>query len=87
MIGEPLPERPVSPRRGPFRERPADPCRERSQAAAEASRARWAWGGPKSCASAAARLKWRWAECSQVMPVPPWIWMFSPATERYASVQ
>jgi hypothetical protein len=34
-----------------------------------------------------ARLKYRWASCSQVKPMPPWIWMFSAAAWKYASEQ
>jgi len=32
-----------------------------------------------------ARLKYRWAGCSQVKPIPPWIWMVSAAAWKKAS--
>ena len=35
---------------------------------------------PRNSSLALARLKYRWASCSQVKPMPPWIWMFSAAT-------
>ena len=34
-----------------------------------------------------ARLKYRCAGCSQVKPMPPWIWMFSAVVWKYASEQ
>jgi len=42
-------------------------------------------GSPNSSSDDLARLKYRWAGCSQVNPMPPWIWMFSAAEWKYAS--
>ena len=52
-----------------------------------ASSSRWYVGSPKSSSELLARLKYRCAGCSQVKPMPPWIWMFSAAAWKYASEQ
>src|SRR5581483_4293229 len=52
-----------------------------------ASSSRWYVGSPNSSADDFARLKYRWAGCSHVNPMPPWIWMFSAAAWKYASLQ
>ena len=52
-----------------------------------ASSSRWYVGSPKSSSLDFARLKYRCAGCSQVKPMPPWIWMFSAVAWKYASEQ
>ena len=48
---------------------------------------RWLEGVPRSCDEDFARLKKRCASWSQVKPMPPWIWIVSPAQRRNASEQ
>jgi hypothetical protein len=51
----------------------------------DASRSRWKLPSPRNSSLDFARLKYRWASCSQVKPMPPWIWIFSAATWKYVS--
>src|SRR6478609_2953247 len=52
-----------------------------------ASSSRWYVASPRRISEDLARLKYKCALCSQVKPIPPWIWMFSAAAWKYASEQ
>ena len=47
-----------------------------------ATSSRFQVASPKVTSEPLARLKYRCMSCSQVKPMPPWIWMPSPATKR-----